>query len=363
MFTLTSIAGLMVLLGLVVLFHEAGHFLVAKLSGMRVDEFAMGFGPKLVSYKRGETVYAINLVPLGGYVKIAGMEPGEEEVERGFYTKSKRARAAVLTAGPLMNFVLALVVFYFYGALFGIPTGATCEIAKVLPGTPAYSAGFQPGDVVVKVEGKPATSVDKVIEIVRNRPDQPTHIEVERAGRVLTLTVTPKGELEKTLDQSDPEHAKLVEKRIGKIGIVFRTKVERVGALKAIWFGLEQTIKITFGLVDYLVKAALGKLPFALGGPVMIANQLGQDLEIGLQPYLFDLGLISINIGLFNLLPVPPLDGSRLLFLLLEALLGKPIPRNKEALVHLVGFVLLMLLMVWIIVQDVIALVQGVSPG
>ncbi len=361
MFTITSILGLLVLLGLVVFFHEAGHFVAAKWARMRVDEFAMGFGPSLFKYTRGETEYKLNIIPLGGYVKIAGMEPGEEDVENGFYTKRKRMRLMALVAGPAMNFVLAIFLFWIYGATYGIPTEAIPVVDKVFQGKAAHQAGIQPGDELLSIDGRKVADTDDAIRIIGGSPGKAIVMTVQRGAEKLELRVIPDPELEQTIDDTDPDHIKVIEEKRGKIGIVFQTKVEKVGALKAIAFGFEQTFMITMALITYLIGMVMGKLPVAFGGPIMIANQLGQDLQVGLAPYLFDLALISINIGLVNLLPIPPLDGSRLLFTLVEAVRGKPLPREKEAMVHLVGFVLLMLLMVWIVVQDVLVLVRGAS--
>lgn len=327
--------------GLLIFFHEAGHFLVAKLVGIKVHEFSLGFGPKLVSIPRGETSYSLRFFPLGGFVRMAGMDPEDKDVPpgRGFRDKTVPQRAAVIFAGPFMNFLLASLLLAVIFAFEGIPVPTT-EIVQVLPDRPAAEAGMKAGDRVVAIEGRKVTKWDEVTDVVNRSPGKPLQVVVERGGETLVFTVVPEP------DQSGQ----------GKIGVLFGQEIRPAGFFTALWGGVEYTLKWIVLIVKFIGKMIFGQVPADLGGPVRVVWEINRAVQSGFFILLQLAAFLSINLGLFNLFPIPALDGSHLLFLGLEAVRGRPIDPVKENYIHLVGFGLLLLLIVFITYNDILQL-------
>ena len=337
---LTTLAFIFVF-GIVVLVHELGHFLVAKKVGIRADEFGLGFGKKIFAVKHGETTYSLNLIPLGGFVKLAGMD-GNEEVETGksYNEKNVWQKMAVIVSGPLMNFLLAFLLFAFIFSWYGVPVNVSnsTEIGNILPGYPAEKAGLQPGDKILAVNGEQVRNWEQVVGIVNRNPNKPTAFTVERDNRQFQVKITPR------LEQ---------ERKVGLIGITPKVITEKLGPWAAIKNGFLQTVGITWAIIIGLKQMIMGQIAGDVSGPLGIAQMAGQAAKTGMENLLRLTAVLSINLGLFNLLPIPALDGGRLFFLGIEAVRGKPIEPQKEGMVHLVGFMLLIFLLLIVTYKDI----------
>lgn len=340
MSTLTSA---ILVFALMILFHELGHFVAAKMAGITVHEFSIGFGPKLIGFKSGGTLYAVRILPLGGYVRMAGMENNDYDDPNGFNHKTVKSRAGVIFAGPFMNFVLALVLFVVTFTVIGIPQYSNSNIiGEVIPGRPAEAAGLRAGDKIIAANGKTVSNWEDLVTIVRANPEREMTLQVLRQGREVSFKVTP--ELEP-------------QQKIGQIGIRQEVAWQHMGFGEAVVNGLKQT--------GYLIMAILGSIgqlisgtapPGGLAGPVGITQMIGEAAQGGLAYLLNFAGILSINLGLINLLPIPALDGSRLIFLGIEGVRGRPVEPDKENLIHMIGFALLMLLFLVVTYNDVVRL-------
>lgn len=336
--------------GLLVMVHELGHFLVAKWAGIRVLEFSFGFGPKLVGYKGRETFYAIRLIPLGGFVRLYGMDP--EPDERGqaiigspndpysYMNKPVWKRMAVIAAGPIMNFILAVVLFVAVFAYLGIPAEGKA-IGSLAEGKPAVTAGLQAGDRIIAVDNTPTPDWDTLTQAIHSKPNQELVLTVERQGQTRTVTLTTE---------------KDAQTGYGMIGIGPEIVYERVPILQTLRFGFSRTIEFTKFIVVTLAQMITRQIPADVGGPVAIAKAIGEGAQAGFSNLLGLTGVLSIQLGLLNLFPIPALDGSRLVFLAIEGLRRKPLNPEKENLIHLVGFVLLLALMIAITYRDILNL-------
>jgi regulator of sigma E protease len=328
--------------GLLVFFHELGHFVIAKMAGVKVYEFSLGFGPKLFSIPRGETAYNVRLFPLGGFVRMAGMDPQEgEEVadERNFNKKTVSWRMAIIMAGPLMNFVLAALLLTIIFMFQGHPVVIT-RIEQVLPGQPAQLAGIQPGDKIIAINGEPVESWERLVDIINQHPEEQITLNVQRDSISIVVPV---------MTVKD-------EQGRGKIGIIPSYVLQKAGLFPALALGSEYTVRATVLILDYIARMIFGQVPADLGGPVRVVTEIGKAAELGFF-YLLQLAtFLSINLGLFNLFPIPALDGSRVLFLAWEKVRGRPVDPAKENFIHLVGFGLLILLMVVITYNDILQL-------
>jgi regulator of sigma E protease len=336
--------------------HELGHFLAAKRVGVQVDEFALGFGPRLAAVRRGETVYAVRLFPLGGFVRMAGMAPPPPDDDgpearsarqalragRGFANQTLAARAGIIAAGPAMSFLLAVLLFAVVFAAVGVPSQPTLTVAAVEAGDPAAAAGLQPGDRIEAIDGRPLQGWNDLKQTVAANPGRRLVLTVRRQGRVLTVPVVP---------AATPNG--------GLIGVAPVMAVQRLPVATAIGQGLATTWGVVAGWFAVLAMLLHGRGAGDLMGPVGIGQAIGQASTQGLASVLFVAGLLSANLGLINLLPVPALDGSRLAFIGLEWLRGRPVDPEKENFIHFVGFALLILLSVVITYRDVLRLTMG----
>ncbi len=337
--------------GLLIVFHEFGHFAVAKLVGIKVYEFSLGFGPKLLGIPKGETSYNLRVLPLGGFVRMAGMDPSEEEdgkdEERGFNKKTVGQRIAVIFAGPLMNFLLAVlllaVIFVFQGQ--PVPSAGT-TVGEVVSAFPAEKAGIIAGDQIIAVNGQSVENWDELVGQINHRPDENIEVTVLRDGSELVLSL-------KTISD---------ESGTGKIGIYPGYEYVKKGFVQSLVLGMEWTVKLTFMILDFISKMIFGQAPADLAGPVRVVSEIGKAAQVGFFFLLQLAAFLSINLGLFNLFPIPALDGSRILFLTWEKLRGRPVDPMKENFIHLVGFALLLLLIVVITYNDILQ-VFVVDPG
>ncbi len=332
-------------LGILVIFHELGHFIAGKLLGVYIHEFSVGFGPKLFSKQSAETQFSFRIIPLGGFVRFAGEEGENEELdvdiphERLLYSLAPGKRSLIMVAGPLMNLLVAALafslVFSFVG--FGIPT---TEISEVMVGYPAHESGLLAGDKVIQVEDVPVAEWEDMVRTVQDRAGIPTRITVERNGQVLTFTLTP-----------------VEVSGTGVIGIRSGVAYTRLSVFQGIREGVKETIYVSAAWITGIIGMLIGKVAPEVTGPVGISQILGEAAKLGLGQLLYLVGALSANLGLINLLPIPALDGSRLLFAGIEAVRGKPIDPDKESLVHFIGFFLLMILFLVITYKDILRLI------
>ncbi len=354
---LAAIAGRVALIalgfGTVVFVHEAGHFASARLMGMAVHEFSIGFGrPLLLWFRRGDTQYSLRLWPFFSYVRVAGMEPGDEHPQ-GFGTKSRLAQAFVLVAGCVMNFLLGAAIFIVIGAVIGVPV-AEHGVQQVIVGTPAEKAGLLEGDRLIGVDGRVGMTVAEIRETIQEHAARPLVLELERAGERLSIRITP--EAEKVLDIKG---IRLIEVTIGRIGVYFEAPRRRMGIGRSVvagFLGIHDLMRLQ---VAGLVAAVMGTMPVDVVGPVGVAQAMYREAQTGWLPFVQMCAMLTVVIGFLNLMPIPPLDGSRLVIVGLEAIRRKPFDKRKEIIVHLVGFVLLLGLVVVLTFRDIARIVGG----
>lgn len=331
-----SIVWSVIIFGLLILVHELGHFITAKRNDVKIDEFSIGMGPKVIGIKKGETDYNLRLLPLGGYVKMAGMDDQEEDDPRGFNKKTVLQRMWIIFAGPLMNFITAIVLFVIAFMGMGVPSN-TNQIGQVLEGQPAAQVGLKPGDRIMEINGAKIETWQDLVTIIHNSPEQSMVLTINRNEQVEKVQVVPKKDQESGL---------------GMIGIM--QSWEKKGLLAATSLGLQQAYEFSRLIIVSLVQMITGAIKPDVAGPVGVVSMVGEVSKFGLGSLLTFAGILSINLGLINLFPIPALDGSRLVFLSFEGLRGRPVDPAKENFIHLIGFVLLMALMVVITYQDIL---------
>ena len=345
--TALRVAAIALAFGLTVFVHELGHFLTARLAGMAVYEFSIGFGrPLLLWFKRGGTQYSFRLWPFLSYVRIAGMEPGDEHPQ-GFLKKPRWAQAIVLVTGCLMNFLLAVAIFIAMGLVFGkaVPSNVVKEIAK---DSPAAQVGLAPGDRLIGINGT-RLSLDQLRAKIKASPGKQLALELERAGRRLALRITPEAILLK-----DVEGLNIVDRKIGRIGVGFDYEIVPMGVLESIATGFTDTHNvIRLQIVGFLGLARRQVPTDEVMGPVRFVGELYRAARESWLQFLNVAAILTIAVGFVNLLPIPPLDGSRLVIVAYEAIRRKPVDKRKETIVHLVGLALLMALILLITYRDI----------
>lgn len=346
-----------VVLSLLVLVHELGHFISARRAGVRVEEFGFGFPPRLAGVKRGGTIYSINWIPLGGFVRLKG-EAGDSRDRDSFSAQPARKRAVILAAGVVMNLVLAwalLSVGYMIGLPQVIddetlPSYATTseeriQIVSVLDGAPAEEAGFEAGDRVIAVDGETIGTIEEFSAHTGGRGDVPITVTVEREDGTVDIAVAP-----------------MLLERTGRPGIgvgLIKTGIVRYPVFAAPVHGLVATVSFTteivraFGqVIGELLTGAEPSVEFS--GPVGIAVITGEVARLGLRYLLQFTALLSVNLAIINVLPIPALDGGRLLFLAIEKLRGRSVNARFETAAHNIGFALLILLVLVVTYGDVV---------
>jgi len=348
-----TIVSFIIVLGVLVFIHEFGHYITAKKSDIMVSEFALGFGPKLLSKKVGETVYSIRAIPLGGFCNMVGEFPADESMtekekevydrakEKGrlFTQKSTFKRLAVILMGPIMNFLLAALIFILAFAVFGVPTSTTEDavLGEVIPQQPAAEAGLRTNDRILAINGQQINSWEEMSQLIRENADQQITIRYQRDQEINTISLTP------VLSEEGDR---------GVIGIYPQLLREGVSIFKAFSLGLEQTYRVFTMTIMGFVQMFRESSAEDIGGPIMIASIIGQAARVGILNVLNWTAIISINLGIINLLPFPALDGGRISFIIIEMIRGKAIDPRKESYVHMIGFAILMLLMLFIIYND-----------
>lgn len=332
------IPALIVLVGTLVFFHELGHFSMAKLLKIRVQEFAFGFGPKWIRlFKRGDTEYTIHPVPLGGFVKLAGMEPGEEDVPDGFQSKPVWSRFLVYLAGPLMSLVLAYMVFSSQGFTFGLPTGESeNRVDLVAPNSRAERAGLNTGDVIVRINDERIESGEEMVAYIHNSLGKPLVIIVNRDGRLVRIYATP-------------GPAKLDGKTVGLLGFTVAQKLERVGLVESVRFGNDSMSAFIRMIFTVLTSR---QIKDAVGGPLAIADATLTSVKRGPYGFLQLMGVWSLFLGIINLLPIPVLDGGQIMLLAGEAVRRRRLsPRTIEIAMR-VGLTIIALIFITMMYLD-----------
>ncbi len=346
----------LLVLCLLVFVHEFGHFIAAKKSGVAVEEFGFGFPPRIVGVERGGTIYSLNWIPLGGFVKIKG-EAGESRHDKDSYAgKSAWRRAIILFAGVVMNVLLAwalLSVGYMIGlpeALDGLPASARVsdekiQVMSVLKDSPAAAADVEDGDVIVSFDGIAPDSIDAVREYMSRRLHTPVTLALLRVGEAITRTVSP--------DMIAETGRAGIGVALARTGLVsYPPYVAPIEAAKTTWEIVRQiALSFYFLLQGLIVHRAV---TVELSGPVGIAVLTAQVARLGFRYLVQFTALLSVNLAIINVLPIPALDGGRLLFLAIERVRGRPVDRKTEALVHTIGFAALMTLVLVITYGDVV---------
>jgi regulator of sigma E protease len=354
---LTTILSTIIVLGILVFVHELGHFLLAKRLGVGVLTFSLGFGPKLIGRKIGETQYQISAFPLGGFVKLIGENPEEEVKEEdrahSFSVQPIWKRTLIVSAGPFFNFFLATALFSTIN-LFGIPFYPS-KIGEVSPGLPAERAGLKKGDVVLSIDREEVTKWEDLSKIIRNSKGKDLLIKIKRNSEILETKITPKLSTQKNLFGE--------EIPVFLIGITPSDEiiVQKVGPFEAVgkgfsqtWFGIKLTVVTIIKLIERVVPAK------TIGGPILIAQLAGEQARRGLLSLVLFMAILSINLGVINLFPIPILDGGHFLFFGLEAVLRRPISIKKMEIAQQVGLIFIILLMLFAFYND---LIRVFSPG
>jgi regulator of sigma E protease len=352
------LAAFLFVLSIVVFIHELGHFLVARWCGVKVSAFSMGFGREICSFTdRHGTRWRIAWIPLGGYVKFMDDENGASvpdheaianmsEAERAgsFHAKPLWQRAAVVAAGPIANFLLAMVIFTASFTLIGHRT-IEPRVGEVMAGTPAERAGFKVGDLIVAIDGTRIGSFSDLLRIISASPEQNVAVEIDRDGSRRTIAVVPE-----TKEFADGIGGKI---RRGVIGIrpmdgPSSVDVRKVGLLEGMALGAKETWFIVHTTLGYVGKLVVGKENGdQLGGPIRIAEVSGQVAKIGIEPLLQLVAVISVSVGLINLFPIPLLDGGHLMFYAIEAVRRRPLSQRSQEIGFRVGLALVLMLMVF----------------
>jgi len=346
-----GIISAIVLLGVLIFIHELGHFLLAKKNGVLVEKFSIGFGPVIWSKKKGETEYALSAIPLGGFVKMYGegidSEIDESLKDRSFAHKPLKARFAIVFAGPLFNFLLAILI---YTAIFMVGTPRfLASIGGLVEGAPAQSAGLMEGDIITALDGKEMKYWDEMSAYISEKPGETITFTVDRDGTVMDIKATPEAVVDKNLFGEDIN--------IGRIGIERGDLTETSRTLNpfnALYKGVQQTYRVSELMVMGVVKIFQKVVPAdSLGGPIMIVKMAKDSAETGFISFLSFMAIISINLGILNLLPIPVLDGGHLMFFTFEAIIRRPVSIKIREYANMVGLSILLFVMFFAFYNDI----------
>jgi len=352
------------MLSVLIVLHEGGHFIVARLNGVRVNDFAIGFGPTLLKWtsRRSGTNYRINLLPIGGYCAMQGEDGKTNEAEQqrtarsrsdlaadNFQAKSTGQRLAIVVAGPVANFILAYLIMFVSAITFGVGSDKLSTLVGPLnPGFPAAAAGMQMGDRIVAIDGVPYDDGSKLVDKIHGSIGETLAVTYLHGGVRKTVKLTPRASM-------------LAGKKVGLIGFRPMPIYQRVGPLEAaslagvyLWIDIKGNLEGLGQLVIHPVQQSAG-----VTGVIGMERAAASLQDLGWAPYLDLAALISIALGIFNLLPIPALDGGRASFILAEMVRGRPVDPEREAFVHFAGFAVLMVLMVFVAYHDVANIVSG----
>jgi regulator of sigma E protease len=354
----------LVALTILVFFHELGHFWVARLAKVRVEVFSVGFGAELFGWNdKAGTRWKIGVIPLGGYVKMFGQSdlPGDEDEDRppltdkekavSFQHKTLAQRTAIVAAGPIANFLLSVVLIACLMATFGAAR-PYAGVGEMMPGSAAAEAGFKAGDRIVSIDGEAVEWFSDLVRIVSVQPEMLLKIKVRRGDDEFVLTATPKRH------QQLGAEGKTVE--IGLLGVRYdpqQMHYERQNPLMAVWLGIQQTASLTEKTLSFLGQVISGRQGTeGIGGPLRIVQYAGITFQSGIENFILFLAVLSINLGLINLFPIPILDGGHLLFFAVEAIRGRPLGPQAQEYGFRFGLILVLILMVFVTWNDLVQL-------
>lgn len=342
-----------VVFGLIVFVHELGHFLAAKWAGVGVERFSLGFGPRLLGRKIGETEYLLSTIPLGGYVKMVGEDVGDEvsaaDRQRSFTHKPLAKRIVIVVAGPFANFLMAAVVFSLAFSVFGVREPIEQPIlGGLVADMPAATAGLEVDDEILAVDGTPVDTWEDLARHIRNSAGNPVRLTLQKAdSSQQTITVTP-------ILRDNP-----MGEQAYMIGIKPKSTPNPVSGAYAIVLGAEQTWLWTRQILVIVYKLIIGEVSAKeLGGPILIAQVAGQQARLGLDSLLFFTAIINVNLAVFNLLPIPVLDGGHLLLMLIELFRGRPLSERSREMAMRVGFLVIVSLIVLVFYNDISRLIS-----
>jgi regulator of sigma E protease len=355
-YSMMTLISAIVLLGIIIFIHELGHFLFAKLMGVRVLKFSLGFGPKLIGKKQGDTEYLISAFPLGGYVKMLGETPGDElqEEEKPFAYNYQPVwkRFVIVFCGPLFNILFAVVIFYFI-FLNGLPV-LVPEIGSIMPNTPAEQAGLMEKDKIIRINEQAINQWDEMTEIIHNSPEKQLMLTIQRGEKSIELAIIPEKKNVKDLFGENKE--------VGLIGIrpSGNTVLRKLNSFEALSGSIVRTWEIAGLTLISIVKLIQRVIPMdTIGGPILIVQMAGEQASRGALSFFLFMAIININLGIINLLPIPILDGGHIVFLGIEALRKKPLSEKVISVSQKIGLALLLALMTVVIYNDVLRLITG----
>lgn len=345
---MTTFLAAIFVFGLLIATHELGHFSVAKLSGIKVLEFAIGMGPKILKFTRKETDYTLRLLPIGGYVKMLGEEEDSDD-PRAFSNQSPWKRLAVIVAGAVFNIITAIILFTLVfmnqnpsNPIVANPKDYTTTISKVAEDSAAMDAGLKVNDKILKVDGKEVLKWDDILSTLKSNKGESVNLTVESDNTTKDIKLTPK--------YNEKEKRYLV-------GISPVINAEPTGIFESIKNATTQTFTAIKQMLEFFGTLITGGASMdSLGGPVAIVSMSGQAAQAGFLTLVYFAAFLSINLGVLNLIPFPALDGGWVIILLIEALTGKKIDQNKLGIINFIGFALLMILIVFVTFKDVMRL-------
>ncbi len=347
----TSILSFIIVLGVLIFFHEFGHFLVARLFGVGVEKFSLGFGPRLIGKKVGITDYRISAIPLGGYVKMIGEEPDAEidpeDIPLSFTHKHVAKRMLIVAAGPVFNILLA--VFIFFGIFLISGTFVLKpSVGSVKPGSPAFEAGLEKGDLITAINESAINSWDEMAEVINGSKGQKIKLNVRRGEASRYFSLAPEQVTTKNIFGED------VQRYIIGITASGETYSKEMNLFQAFSESMIQTYRVTELMVVIIAKLITGDISTdTLGGPIMIAQMAGDSAKAGIGSLISFIALISVNLAIINLLPIPVLDGGHLLFFSIEAVKGRPVSIKVREIAQQVGLFILILLMILVFYNDI----------
>lgn len=345
-----------ILLGILIFVHEAGHFLFAKLLNVKVLKFSLGFGPKVVGRRFGETEYLLSSVPLGGYVKMLGEDQGDEisdaDKARAFNFQPRWRRLLIVLSGPLFNIIFAAVIFFFV-FVAGVPS-LLPEVGEIVPDSPAAHSGLMKGDRIVEIDGSPIHRWDEMTGIIHKSPGRQLHIKIKRGEEAIAFEITPEKKAAPNIFGE--------QKDVGLIGIKpsGNTIVEKETLSGALIQAIARTWDISVLTVVSIIKLIQRIIPAeTIGGPILIFQMAGQQASQGPLSFFAFMAVISINLGIANLLPIPILDGGHILFIGIEAVRRKPLSEKVIMISQRIGLALLVTIMVLAFYNDIMRLITG----
>ncbi len=346
-----NIFALIIVLGVLIFFHELGHFLVARLFGVGVEKFSLGFGPRLIGKKVGITDYIISAIPLGGYVKMVGEQPDAEldpaDIPISFTHKNVWKRILIVAAGPFFNFLLAVIIFFGIFQISGMFI-LKPSIGEVQENTPAYRDGLKKNDLITSINGIKVSTWEEMAKIITRSRGKPLSVSVRRGDSTRVVTITPELKTFKNIFNEDIEQYVIGITASGD-GIS-----QDLNVFQSLRESIIQTYYISVLTLKGVIKILQGAIsPKTLSGPIMIAQMAGEQAREGATNLIFFIALISINLAILNFLPIPVLDGGHLLFFFIEAATGSPVSIRVREIAQQAGIFLLILLMIYVFYNDI----------